>query len=67
MFTSSISNPPLSLIHISASPKPDGAVMDEPLSGEKEGEESAHPPSKSDIAHKMDIINIRIFFDFVIN
>lgn len=41
--------------------------MDEPLSGEKEGEESAHPPSKSDIAHKMDIINIQIFFDFVIN
>ncbi|EDP16524.1 hypothetical protein CLOBOL_03292 [Enterocloster bolteae ATCC BAA-613] len=41
--------------------------MDEPLSGEKEGEESVHPPSKRDIAHKMDIINIRIFFNFVIN
>lgn len=41
--------------------------MDEPLSSEKEGEESVHPPSKRDIAHKMDIINIRMFFNFVIN
>ena len=50
-----------------ASPDPDGTVVEDPLPGEEEGEESAHPPSKREIAHKMDIINIRIFLGFVIN
>jgi hypothetical protein len=41
--------------------------MEKSLPGEGEGDESVHPPSKRDIAHKMDITNIRILFGFVIN